>query len=87
VYRSTFRLPACASAGGCLTVLSARDNPKSDVNWAHEISVDVDMASAVCPKCRLIVSEAKTTKAGDLANAVTAAIAASDRRRGRGRGI
>lgn len=76
VYRSTFGLPACTSASGCLTVISAKNNPKSDVNWAHEISIDVDMASAACPKCKLIVSEAKSTKDGDLANAVTAAIAA-----------
>lgn len=76
VYRSTFGLPACASSSGCLTVLTAKNNPKSDVNWAHEVSIDLDLASAACPKCKLIVSEAKSTKSGDLASAVSAAIAA-----------
>jgi subtilase family serine protease len=76
VYRSTFGLSACSSKSGCLTIISAKNNPKSDVNWAHEVSIDVDMASAACPKCNLLVSEAKSTKGGDLAAAVSAAVAA-----------
>jgi subtilase family serine protease len=76
VYRSTFALPACSSKSGCLTVVSAKNNPKADVNWAHEASIDVDMASAVCPNCKVLVSEAKSTKSADLANAVSAAVAA-----------
>ncbi|MGD0473377.1 MAG: S8 family serine peptidase [Candidatus Velthaea sp.] len=76
VYRSTFGLPACSSSSGCLTVLTAKNKPQADVNWAHEFSIDVDMASAICPQCKLVVSEAKSTKSSDLAAAVSAAISA-----------
>ena len=76
VYRSTFGLPACTSASGCLQIIAAKNNPKADADWAREASIDLDMASAVCPKCKLMLYEAKDTKDGDLAAAVTAAIAA-----------
>ena len=75
VYRSTFGLPACASATGCFRVISAGSNA-GDKDWAREAATDLAMASAVCPNCSLLLSEAASTKATDLAAAVSAAVAA-----------
>jgi subtilase family serine protease len=75
VYRSTFGLPPCSSASGCFRVIASKD-ASVDVDWAREASVDLDMASAVCPNCKLMLYQAKDAKAGNLATAVSAAVAA-----------
>lgn len=74
VYRSTFGLPACTTASGCLRVVAAKSVSEADANWAHEVSIDVDMASAICPRCNLLVVEAASTKESDLQFAVATAI-------------
>jgi hypothetical protein len=62
VYRSTFGLPACTTANGCfrkVNVLGQSGNyPSPDAGWAVEISLDLDMASAVCPNCKILLVEA-----------------------------
>jgi subtilase family serine protease len=74
VYRSTFGLPACTTASGCLRIVPAEIFTQADLNWSHELSIDVDMASAICPKCKLLVVEAQSTREADLQFAVTAAV-------------
>jgi subtilase family serine protease len=73
VYRRTFGLPACTSASGCLTLLPGPNPPTATLNWSHEVSIDVDMASAVCPNCKLIVAQV-TNQAKDLVAADAAVI-------------
>jgi subtilase family serine protease len=73
VYRSTFGLRACTSASGCLRII-ANGSPAGDKDWAREASTDLQMASAVCPNCNLLLSEAPSNKASDLAAAVSAAV-------------
>ena len=73
VYRSTFGLPTCSSANGCLRIL-AGGSP--DPNWARETVTDIEMASAICPNCNLVLAQAPTTNLSDLAAAVSAAVAA-----------
>jgi len=75
VYRSTFGLPACTTASGCLTQVIGANTVAPGVNWAHEVSIDVDMASAACPKCKLVVVEVPTNQAADLIAGVNGAIA------------
>jgi subtilase family serine protease len=75
VYRSTFGLPPCTSASGCFRVV-AEKSESGDVNWAREASIDLDMASAVCPNCKLMLVQSKDAKDGNLASAVSAAVAA-----------
>jgi subtilase family serine protease len=62
VYRSTFGLPACTTANGCFLKVNqngvAGNYPTPDANWAAEESLDVDMASAICPKCNIVLVEA-----------------------------
>ena len=75
VYRSTFGLPPCTSANGCFSVVALKQE-SGDVNWAREASIDLDMASAVCPNCKLMLVQSKDAKDGNLASAVSAAVAA-----------
>jgi subtilase family serine protease len=76
VYRSTFGLPACTTASGCLQIIPSKNLVRADASWKREAAIDLDMASAVCPNCKLMLYEAASTRAADLAAAVTAAIGA-----------
>src|ERR1700742_2844591 len=61
VYRAQFGLPACTTANGCFRKVSQTGTttyPKKDGGWAEEISLDVDMVSAICPKCHILLVEA-----------------------------
>lgn len=80
VYRSTFGLPACSSTGTnpCFRKVGQSANgrlPKVDAGWATEISLDLDMASAVCPRCRILLVEANSASFTDLGTAVNRAVA------------
>jgi subtilase family serine protease len=78
VYRSTYGLPPCTVASGCLRIVNqagaASPLPAPDAGWALEMSLDVDMASAVCPSCGLLVVQADTNSMDDLGGAVGTAV-------------
>jgi len=77
VYRSTFGEPACTSASGCLRIVGQNGTsalPRSDEGWGQELSIDLDVASAVCPQCRLLVVEANTPDIDDLTASVSTAV-------------
>ncbi len=77
VYRSTFSLPPCTTANGCFTKYNQKGNtknyPADDVGWAQESALDLDMASAMCPACTIILVEGNTNSFGNLAAAVDTA--------------
>jgi subtilase family serine protease len=77
-YRSTFGLPACTTASGCLRIVNqtgaASPLPATDAGWAVEISLDLDMASAACPDCRLLLVEADSNDILNLGTAVDTAV-------------
>jgi subtilase family serine protease len=61
VYRSAFGLPPCTVANGCLRKADQRGGthfPAPDAGWAQEISLDLDMVSAACPDCHILLVEA-----------------------------
>jgi len=71
-YRSKFGLPACTTASGCLTIRNEYGGtqlPKSDPSggWELEVSLDLDMASAICPNCSIALIEADSASISDLA--------------------
>ena len=70
-YRSTYGLPPCGT--GCFTKVnqagSASPVPRANGGWAQEISLDLDMASAVCPNCKILLVEANSNAFTDLAAA------------------
>ncbi|MFE9098849.1 peptidase S8 [Streptomyces sp. NPDC007264] len=77
-YRSSYGLPACTTANGCFKKVSQTGSttslPSSDTGWAEEISLDLDMASAVCPNCHILLVEAKSATMANLGTAVNEAV-------------
>ncbi len=76
VYRSTFGLPACTTANGCFKKVSQTGTtsyPRSNGGWAQEISLDLDMVSAICPNCHIILVEASSSSMTNLGKAVNEA--------------
>lgn len=65
VYRQHFNLPPCTSSNGCFTKVNengaASPLPPFDLGWAEEISLDVEMVSAACPLCNIVLVEADIT--------------------------
>jgi hypothetical protein len=61
-YRSQFGLPACTTANGCFQKLNQNGAtsplPAGNTGWAGEISLDLDMVSAICPNCGITLIEA-----------------------------
>jgi subtilase family serine protease len=77
VYRSQFGLAACTTANGCFRKVGQTGTttyPKADSGWAQEISLDLDMVSAVCPKCHILLVEATSTSIVNLGTAVNRAV-------------
>ncbi len=77
-YRSTFGLPPCTSASGCFRKINEYGGtayPPADAGWAGEISLDIDMVSAVCPNCHILLVEANTPSLSNLATGVDTAAA------------
>jgi subtilase family serine protease len=71
-YRSTYGLPACTTANGCFRKVNQSGGttpPRANGGWAQEISLDLDMASATCPNCRILLVEANSNAFTDLAAA------------------
>ena len=69
VYRKQYGLAACTTANGCFKKVSQTGTttyPKTDAGWATEISLDLDMVSAACPDCHILLVEAKSTSFTDL---------------------
>ncbi|MDP9218962.1 MAG: S53 family peptidase [Actinomycetota bacterium] len=77
-YRSQFGLPACTTANGCFKKVSQTGTstyPRTNAGWAQEISLDVDLVSAACPTCHILLVEAKTASLANLGTAVNRAAA------------
>lgn len=76
-YRSTFGLAPCTTANGCFRKVNQTGGtryPASDQGWSGEISLDLDMVSAVCPKCHILLVEANSASFGDLGASVNMAV-------------
>jgi hypothetical protein len=76
-YRSRFGLSACTTASGCFRKVNqsgtAGPYPALDASWAQEISLDLDMVSAICPNCKILLVEASSNSYADLGAAVNKA--------------
>jgi subtilase family serine protease len=75
-YRAKFGLSACTAANGCFRKVSQNGGssyPRSNSGWAQEISLDLDMASAICPNCRILLVEATSNSLTNLGAAVNTA--------------
>ncbi len=77
VYRSQFGLSACTTANGCFKKVNQSGGhkyPSPNAGWAEEISLDLDMVSAICPKCHILLVEANNASFGNLGKAVNEAV-------------
>ena len=77
-YRGYYGLPACKESTKCLRVVNQKGTtawyPKGNSGWAEEESLDLDMVSAICPKCKIILVESNSTAAGSLSAAEDTAV-------------
>jgi hypothetical protein len=79
IYRAHYGLPACGA--GCFRRVNeegqASPLPKSAgrSGWATEESLDLDMVSAICPNCHILLVEAKSGSLANLGKSVDAAVA------------
>jgi subtilase family serine protease len=78
-YRAQYGLPACTTANGCFTKYNQKGQTKKypalNVGWAQETALDLDMASAMCPNCKVILVEADAPSYKDLGAAEDTAAA------------
>jgi subtilase family serine protease len=77
-YRSFYGLPPCTTANGCFRKVNQTGGtlyPPPSPDWGLEISLDLDMVSAVCPNCHILLVEATTNLNTDLYTAVDTAAA------------
>ncbi len=73
VYRSTFALPPCSTPIGCFRKVDQNGGtayPGPDPSWGAEASLDLDMVSATCPLCSILLVEASSDSLGDIYQAV-----------------
>jgi subtilase family serine protease len=77
-YRSQYGLPACTVASGCFTQVGQTGTsklPRNNSSWSGEISLDLDMVSAIAPNAKIILVEASTASMTNLGTAVNTAAA------------
>ncbi len=78
VYRAQYGLPACTTANGCFKKVSQTGSttqlPPANGGWAQEESLDLDMVSAICPNCHIVLVEATSATNANLATAENQAI-------------
>jgi IPT/TIG domain len=78
VYDETFGLPPCTGANGCFRKVNesgaASPLPRKQGEWAGEISIDVQMAHAICPSCKILLVEASSEDFSDLGTGVNTAV-------------
>ncbi|GLY86532.1 S8 family serine peptidase [Actinoallomurus iriomotensis] len=77
VYRAQYGLPPCTIANGCLRKVNVDGGtqlPRGDTNWAQEISLDLDMVSATCPNCKILLVEADQPSIARLGKGIDTAV-------------
>jgi hypothetical protein len=77
IYRQQFGLPACTTANGCFRKVAQNGSthyPQSNVQWSVEIDLDLDMVSAICPECHILLVEADDSSLENLGAAVDEAV-------------
>ena len=61
VYRKQYGLPPCTTANGCFKKTSQNGSPilpVYNIGWAQETALDLDMVSAACPTCKILLVQA-----------------------------
>jgi hypothetical protein len=70
MYRSAMGLPPCKTSDKCFRILNQDGKPSplpaQNAGWIGEESVDVDMVSAICPHCKIVLIQASSDYTNDL---------------------
>jgi subtilase family serine protease len=69
VYSKHYGLPPCTKANGCFKKVNQTGGtsyPKTNSGWALEISLDVEIAHAICPNCKILLVEATSNSFANL---------------------
>jgi hypothetical protein len=77
-YRSYYGLPACTTANGCFKKVNQQgvqgSYPAVSPDWGIEIDLDIQMVSAACPNCKILLVEADSNLMSDLGESVNTAV-------------
>jgi hypothetical protein len=77
-YRAQYGLPACSAANGCFAKVSETGTtsypPPGTAAWTASDAASLDMISAICPNCHILLVEATTTGITDLGTAENEAV-------------
>lgn len=77
-YRAQYGLPACTAVSGCFAKINQKGEtghyPEQDFGWGIEASLDLQMISAACPTCHIVLVEANQPTDGALFRAEQAAV-------------
>jgi RHS repeat-associated protein len=79
-YRSFYNLPPCTTANGCFRRVAQDGSSNYPApapatnNWAAETALDVEMVSATCPNCHIVLVEANSDSTFDLLAGVDEAV-------------
>ncbi len=65
-YRKSSDLSECTETNGCFEQLNEKGEPHkpTSTGWSGEISLDLDMVSAACPECHIVLLEAAGEERG-----------------------
>lgn len=78
-YRARYGLPACTKKGGCFRHVNAHGGkPKNRLvsrGWETESALDLDMVSAACPHCHILLVDAEDGSLKELGEAEDTAVA------------
>ena len=80
-YRATYGLPPCTSTSGCFKKVNQTGaasplpaaSPSAD-DWSFDDSLGLDVASAICPSCKLLLVEANDDQGNGLYVSVNTAV-------------
>jgi subtilase family serine protease len=64
VFSSQYGLPPCTTANQCFEKVNQTGGtryPRANSGWALEISLDVEIAHALCPNCKILLVEASSS--------------------------
>lgn len=79
VYRQQFGLPPCTTTNGCFKKVNETgvqgNYPRNNTGWDQEQALDLDMVSAICPQCHIVLVQASSANDADLATAENTAAA------------
>src|SRR5487761_1412139 len=76
-YRQQYGLPACTTANGCFEKVNQdgqQGNYPPNLGWGVEESLDIDMVSAICSNCHILLVEGDCTTFSSLGKSVDEAV-------------